>query len=401
MASQALVHSFFRRLSLVVALGFGAGCASAPPATPVVEAGPTLDSPYVMRVCVQPPGVPANKRFWANDNTGSLIVEDWELGHLQKNGQYVYFLDPYANPESVRTLPIPYNKLQCPEPPASVLSSNGKISPPTAMRLVEQAPKAGERTTARVAEPPPCTSTSEAGQTRALRATTTYTCRRTKTLKAPSRPAPAPVVKSAQQAPSLARVGPAQAQPASAPPALVDWNVPAPNLSGVDLQRVVECVGSLCHARHPNFIKKGGKPASGALSTGGGGGGTKPPPSTRKPPTGPKPAQPGKPVKPKASEAPKVKEPHGNRVDDRPATRYEKVDGDGKLLKHGVTKHADPNKRYTKEQIGKGRVDPVERGPRKEMIKKERDLVETNPGPENREPWAGKRKAPQAGGKNE
>lgn len=90
-------------------------------------------------------------------------------------------------------------------------------------------------------------------------------------------------------------------------------------------------------------------------------------------------------------------------MDDRPATRYEKVDKDGNLLKHGVTHHENPIKRYTKEQIGRGDVLRQERGPRKEMIKKERDLVETNPGPENREPWAGKRKPLQAGtgGKDE
>lgn len=67
-----------------------------------------------------------------------------------------------------------------------------------------------------------------------------------------------------------------------------------------------------------------------------------------------------------------------------------KVDKDDKLLKHGVTKHEDPRKRYTKKQIGEGDVHPLERGPRKEMLKKERELVETSPGPENREPWAGK-----------
>jgi hypothetical protein len=34
----------------------------------------------------------------------------------------------------------------------------------------------------------------------------------------------------------------------------------------------------------------------------------------------------------------------------------------------------------------------VEKGPRKEMLKKERQKVETNPGPKNKEPWAGKKK---------
>lgn len=88
---------------------------------------------------------------------------------------------------------------------------------------------------------------------------------------------------------------------------------------------------------------------------------------------------------------------HGNFVDDRPASLYEKVDKDDKLLKHGITHHEDPRKRYTKKQIGDGKVNLIERGPRKEMIKKERERVETNPGPENREPWAGKRRPPQSG----
>ncbi len=86
-----------------------------------------------------------------------------------------------------------------------------------------------------------------------------------------------------------------------------------------------------------------------------------------------------------------LKEPHANKVDDRPATLYEKYDKDGNFLKHGVTKHEDPAKRYTKKEIGEGKVVPIERGPRSEMLKKERERVETNPGPDNRERWAGKR----------
>ena len=85
-----------------------------------------------------------------------------------------------------------------------------------------------------------------------------------------------------------------------------------------------------------------------------------------------------------------VKGAHGNKVDDRPATLYAKYDKDGNFLKWGVTKHESPSKRYTFRQIDGGRVEPVERAPRSEMIKKERDLVERSPGPANREPWAGK-----------
>ncbi len=85
------------------------------------------------------------------------------------------------------------------------------------------------------------------------------------------------------------------------------------------------------------------------------------------------------------------KRPHGNRVDDRPATLYKKFDADGNFEKHGVTHHGDPRKRYTKREIGDGRVEIQERGPRRDMLQREREFVETSPGPLNREPWAGKR----------
>ena len=424
MVSFDFVRSFVGRLAIVAALGWATGCATAPPLRPqdAVEVKPTLDSPHVIRVCLQPPGVPAHQRFWGISSDGSLILEDWALGHLQSHGQSIYYLDPYAAPTSVRMLPIAYNTLQCPEPPPRVAASHRDVvasergveaqradeerEAPEAPAATATAATGATATAATARVTPECKDSVEAGQAR-QRSTKTYTCTRKRTLKASSRQGQAPVAKAApQESPSLAQAARASTVPTS--PSLTDWSLPTtPNLSGLDPQRVVECVGNLCHARHPNFIKKPANPAaagtreSRSLSTGGGGGGK--PPQTRKPPTGPKPAaaQPGTPVKPKTSDAPKVKEPHRNRVDDRPATRYEKVDRDGKLLKHGVTHHKDPRKRYTKEQIGKGRVDLMERGPRKEMIKKERDLVETNPGPENREPWAGKRKPPQTGGKNE
>jgi RHS repeat-associated protein len=82
---------------------------------------------------------------------------------------------------------------------------------------------------------------------------------------------------------------------------------------------------------------------------------------------------------------------HANKVDKRSATLYEKYDRKGKFRKHGVTKHADPKKRYTKGEIDGGEVVRTDRGPRDRMLRKERDLVETKPGPDNHEPWAGKR----------
>lgn len=82
---------------------------------------------------------------------------------------------------------------------------------------------------------------------------------------------------------------------------------------------------------------------------------------------------------------------HGNKIDGRAATLYEKYDKDGNFLKHGITKHENPVKRYTAKEIDGGTVVRTDRGPRSELIKKERDLVERSPGPQNREPWAGKR----------
>jgi len=413
MASLCFVRSNFCRwwLFLLLVFVFGCGSVPAPSAQSGSEPGPTLDSPHVIRVCVKQPGVPRHKDLWANDDSGRLVLDDWELALLQRNGRSIYYFDPDANPESAQTLPIPHNTLKCVEPAPSVLSSTGKALPTKPTREEQPLVAAALPTnTARAAEPPACTSTSEAGQKRS-RSAGTQTCVRTRTLRASTRPAPAPVAKSEVESPALAQAAP---EPAPTPPSLVDWKVGAPNFSvpGLDPQRVLECVGSLCHARHQNFVKKGSNPAvagtreSRSLSPSGGGGAKVP--QTRKPPTGPKSAatakpavDAGTPAKPKASEAPKVKEPNRNRVDDRPATLYEKVDKDGNLRKHGVTHHENPRKRYTEKQIGDGKVIRQERGPRKEMIKKERELVETNPGPENREPWAGKRKPPQTGGKNE
>jgi RHS repeat-associated protein len=83
--------------------------------------------------------------------------------------------------------------------------------------------------------------------------------------------------------------------------------------------------------------------------------------------------------------------PHGNTAGDQPAELYEKHDANGNFEKHGVSQ--DASKRYSKKEVNGGTVKVTERGPRKEMLKKERQKVETNPGPKNKEPWAGKKKA--------
>jgi len=139
--------------------------------------------------------------------------------------------------------------------------------------------------------------------------------------------------------------------------------------------------------------------AAQAAKAGAHGGGAAPPPTPHPPPAphAPKPAGQFRDAKGRFAKDPNAKpkppkSSHGNTVDDRPATLYKKYDKHGNFEKHGITQHENPTRRYTKKEIDGGRVDRVDRGPRHEIIKKERHNVETDPGPKNFEPWAGKRK---------
>jgi hypothetical protein len=60
---------------------------------------------------------------------------------------------------------------------------------------------------------------------------------------------------------------------------------------------------------------------------------------------------------------------HGNTAGNQPAELYEKTDKDGNLEKHGVSQ--DASKRYSKAEVGEGKVTVTDRGPRKEMLAKE------------------------------
>lgn len=81
---------------------------------------------------------------------------------------------------------------------------------------------------------------------------------------------------------------------------------------------------------------------------------------------------------------------HGNTLNNEPTTIYRKVDENGNLQKYRISKN--PDTRYTKDEVGKGNVIPIGKRPRNKAAEIERNLVERNPGPENKEPWAGKRK---------
>jgi hypothetical protein len=80
---------------------------------------------------------------------------------------------------------------------------------------------------------------------------------------------------------------------------------------------------------------------------------------------------------------------HGNTAGDQIAYLYARYDADGNFLKWGITQ--DLKTRYTDAELAGGYLTRKASGPRREILKKERDLVETCPGPMNCEPWAGKR----------
>ena len=72
-------------------------------------------------------------------------------------------------------------------------------------------------------------------------------------------------------------------------------------------------------------------------------------------------------------------------------TLYKLESTDGKYLKTGITSQANIEKRYTKGFLQDKKMTPLAQGSRVEMLKKERAIVEKNPGPLNKEPWAGKK----------
>jgi hypothetical protein len=81
---------------------------------------------------------------------------------------------------------------------------------------------------------------------------------------------------------------------------------------------------------------------------------------------------------------------HGNSaLSPRTAYLYGLYNRDGTFLKWGITQNM--GKRYPQGFMTDKYLVPVSSGPRSDMLAMERNLVETQPGPLNREPWAGSR----------
>ena len=82
---------------------------------------------------------------------------------------------------------------------------------------------------------------------------------------------------------------------------------------------------------------------------------------------------------------------HGNSIlSKKIAYLYKLVDEEGHLLKWGVTQ--DMEKRYSKAFMEGKEMKKISGGSRAEILPIERTLIEINPGPLNREPWAGAEK---------
>lgn len=84
--------------------------------------------------------------------------------------------------------------------------------------------------------------------------------------------------------------------------------------------------------------------------------------------------------------------PHGNTLNEQPTQVYRKYDGEGNFQKNGISN--TPNTRYDKDEMAGGTLDILGGNdrfiPRNRGAAVERFLTERNPGPDNKEPWAGK-----------
>jgi hypothetical protein len=81
---------------------------------------------------------------------------------------------------------------------------------------------------------------------------------------------------------------------------------------------------------------------------------------------------------------------HGNSaLSSRMAYLYRLEDANGNLLKWGITQ--DLNARYSAQFLADKSIFPIAQGRRVDMLRMERNLVETNPGPLNFESWTGSR----------
>lgn len=82
---------------------------------------------------------------------------------------------------------------------------------------------------------------------------------------------------------------------------------------------------------------------------------------------------------------------HGNSIlSTRPTTLYELYTDEGQFLKWGISQ--DMNTRYSGAFMADKRIFEHATGKRGDILRLEREMVETRPGPLNLEPWAGKRK---------
>jgi RHS repeat-associated protein len=83
---------------------------------------------------------------------------------------------------------------------------------------------------------------------------------------------------------------------------------------------------------------------------------------------------------------------HGNtRTPDTDATLYGKFDAKGKFEKWGISQ--DASTRYSAKELAGGRIKEYRRGPRDQMLDRERRLVGRFPGPKNNESWAGAKRS--------
>ena len=90
----------------------------------------------------------------------------------------------------------------------------------------------------------------------------------------------------------------------------------------------------------------------------------------------------------KGADAAKATKIHGNSLDSpKETTVYQLKTKEGEYLKTGMTSENPIENRYNKKFMKDKKMKEIDKGSRREMAQKEKELIKQNPGPLNNERW--------------
>lgn len=248
-------------------------------------------SRYV-HVCARPPRVPPYAARWIpGARSGEYISDNSIVALAEENTSLsIFIFDPDAPPESVGLLPMTDSRLQCPArpPPPPIIAKKPAVPPKDEAKKDEDVDEGDEKEAkADTQKPAPAPNPKEErwqkwiAQGRQEKPTATKPQNPDPGQRRLSRSNGQPTPRPIDPQPKATKTALKSPQPVTKPlpermPAEYDdWGLGQPDVSGLDEERARECLSSVCHARHPNFVPKAKKFASPregqAWSTGGNG----------------------------------------------------------------------------------------------------------------------------------